>query len=75
MRAIKHHETTYNSLHLCLEAHFGERNTARSSNSWKYREPEQGFRTVPFQSSCPLQLDYMRRRKSDSLIRKLLSNI
>jgi len=61
MRAVKQPETTYNSLHLCLEAHFGNHTAVRSSNDWKYREPEQGPRSVPFQS-LPLQLDYMARR-------------
>jgi hypothetical protein len=75
MRAIKPHETTYNSLHHCLEAHFGERNAPKSSKGWKYRETEQGLRSVPFQSSYPLQLDYMCRRKSDSIFRKLFSNV
>jgi hypothetical protein len=73
MRAIKH--PAYTSLHHCLEAHFGERNTTRSSNGWKYREPEQGFRTVPFQSSYPLQLDYMARRKSSARGIKDLLNL
>jgi hypothetical protein len=68
MRAIKHQETTYNSLHLCLEAHFGNRHTARTSNAGEYQEAEQGPRTVPFQSRYPLQLDYMRRRKGNSLV-------
>jgi hypothetical protein len=64
MRAIKTHQTTYNGLHHCLEAHFGERSTLRSSKDWKYREAGQGRRTVPFQSSYPLQLDYMGRRSN-----------
>ncbi|MDF7801514.1 hypothetical protein P4C99_18700 [Pontiellaceae bacterium B1224] len=74
MRAIKH--PAYNSLHHCLEAHFGDRNAQRSSNDWKYREAEQGLRTVPFQSSYPLQLDYMSARRSHRLtqIFSLLKN-
>lgn len=75
MKATKQHDT-YNALHHCLEAHFGNCQAARTSRAtllarnathggrdWKYREPEQGFRTVPFLSSYPLQLDYMQRRK------------
>ena len=69
MKIIKPSKTTYNALHHCLEAHFGDKRTASAPAHREYREPEQGFRTVLFQSQCPLQLDYMRRRKSDSLIR------
>ncbi len=64
MRTIKQHETTYTALHHCLEAHFGNKRNHPEPAQRKYREPEQGFRTVPFQSRYPLQLDYMRRRKS-----------
>ncbi|MDF7806809.1 hypothetical protein P4E94_05110 [Pontiellaceae bacterium B12219] len=69
MRAVKHHETTYNALHHCLEAYFGERNTLQNSRNLKYREAEQGRRTVPFQSSYPLQLDYMARRSQHRFTR------
>jgi hypothetical protein len=75
MKAIKQPETTYTSLHHCLEAHFGTRRSSSEMTPRKYLEPEQGFRTVLFQSHCPLQLDYMRRRKKGSIFRKRLSNI
>ncbi|MDF7826040.1 hypothetical protein P4B35_18565 [Pontiellaceae bacterium B12227] len=76
MKAIKQHtiepnwkQLPYNALHHCLEAHFGTRQSTTTSSHREYREAEQGRRTVPFQSRYPLQLDYMSRRKSDSLIR------
>ncbi len=68
MKVLKNHTLPYNTLSGCLEAHFGDRHTAQRSNLWKYREPEQGFKTIPFQS-LPLQLDYMPRRKNRPLIR------
>jgi hypothetical protein len=76
MRAVKQHsiEPDYSSLHHCLEAHFGDKHSATGRSHCKYREAEQGPRTVLFQSSYPLQLDYMRRRKNSSLFRKLFSN-
>ncbi len=66
MRAIKHQETTYTALHHCLEAHFGNKRSVSEPIQREYREPEQGPRTVPFQSGYPLQLDYMRRRKGSA---------
>lgn len=62
MRAIKQYQTTYNALHLCLEAHFGSKHNTSERAHREYREAEQGPRTVLFQSSYPLQLDYMARR-------------
>jgi hypothetical protein len=63
MRMIKHPETTYTALHHCLEAHFGNKRSVSEPVQREYREPEQGFRTVPFQSGYPLQLDYMSARR------------
>ena len=68
MRIIKQHDTTYNSLHHCLEAHFGTKHRSSGPSPGKYREAEQGLRNVPFQSRYPLQLDYMTRRKKESLV-------
>lgn len=65
---MKNSETTYNSLSGCLEAYFGDKQSARTANPWKYREPEQGFRTIQFQS-LPLKLNYMRRRTNKPLLR------
>ncbi|MEI6891099.1 MAG: hypothetical protein V5783_02905 [Pontiella sp.] len=75
MKAIKPHKTTYNALHLCLEAHFGGKRTTSTAAPNKYQEPDQGFCTILFQSHCPLQLDYMRRRKRHSLIRTIFGLI
>lgn len=69
MKAIKPSGTTYNALHHCLEAHFGSKHSTPASSHREYREADQGPRTVLFQSHYPLQLDYMGRRKGDSLIR------
>ena len=65
MKAIKHHDTTYNTLGGCLEAYYGEKRAARPPVHKDYREPKQGFHTVLFKS-LPLQLDYMRRRKTSA---------
>ena len=65
---MKSHKTTYNSLSGCLEAYFGDKHSARTSTPWKYREPEQGFRTIEFKS-LPLRLNYMRRRVNTPLLR------
>ncbi|MDZ8120098.1 hypothetical protein [Pontiella agarivorans] len=70
MKALKTHPQPYNTLSNCLEAYFGDRHTARNSRRAaprKRNEPEQGLKTIPFQS-LPLQLDYMQRRKPRSLI-------
>ncbi|VGO14321.1 hypothetical protein PDESU_02880 [Pontiella desulfatans] len=63
---MKQRTTTYNSLSGCLEAHFGDRRPKAPSR--EYREPEQGFRTIQFQS-LPLKLNYMRRRTNNPLTR------
>ena len=70
MRALKHYtiepkrkQLSYNALYQCLEAYFGKRYRLSEPIHQEYPEPEQGLRTVPFQSRYPLQLDYMRRRK------------
>ncbi|QBG46507.1 hypothetical protein EGM51_03510 [Verrucomicrobia bacterium S94] len=71
MKALKHHNPPYNTLSNCLEAYFGDRHTSRSFRQIeipKCREPEQGLKTIPFQS-LPLQLDYMHRRKPSLLVR------
>ena len=56
----------YNTLGGCLEVYFGDKHSSRTVSRPTYQEPEQGFRTVPFQSGYPLQLDYMRRRKTSA---------
>lgn len=68
MKALKNHHLPYNTLSGCLEAHFGDRAAPRDSRRTEprnYREPEQGFKTILFQS-LPLQLDYMSARRKDS---------
>lgn len=70
---------SYNTLSGCLEAYFGDRHTSKtarvttlvrnvthSGTDRKYCEPEQGFKTIPFES-LPLQLNYMQRRKNGTL--------
>ncbi len=76
MRTLKHHTiepNTHTALHHCLEAHFGNKRSHSEPAQREYREPEQGFCTVPFQSGYPLQLDYMRRRKSS--VRRMMCRI
>ncbi len=66
MKALKNHSLPYNTLSGCLEAYFGERRAARGLRRTaprRCREPEQGLKTIPFQS-LPLQLDYMSARRS-----------
>lgn len=65
MKALKNHTLPYNTLSGCLEAHFGDRQASKTPNDRKYREPAQGFKTIPFQS-LPLQLDYMSARRKGS---------
>ncbi|WP_372805931.1 hypothetical protein [Pontiella sp.] len=65
---MRNHQPSYNSLGGCLEAYFGDRRTKASAK--EYREPEQGFRTIPFQS-LPLTVNYMRRRPGKSPARRL----
>ncbi len=71
MKTHKHKTQTYAALHSCLEAYYGEKRPVFHPRKPDYREPEQGFRTVPFQS-CPLRLDYMSRRKNRSLISRFI---
>ncbi len=65
MKAIKQHHTAYNTLGGCLEAYYGEKRAARPPVHKQHRGPKQDLHTVLFKS-LPLQLDYMRRRKTSA---------
>ena len=65
MKALKPHQTTYNTLGGCLESYFGNKQESRARTPQEYQEPDQGFHTVMFKS-LPLQMNYMRRRKSSA---------
>ena len=72
MRILKHHtiepnwkQLPYNTLGGCLEAHFGNKQESGARTPLEYQEPDQGFHTVMFKS-LPLQMNYMRRRKSST---------
>lgn len=69
-------EIPYTALYACLEAHFGTKHSPSPTTPKKYKEPDQGFRTVMFKSKYPLKLNYMQRRKrKPQLLRNILINI
>jgi hypothetical protein len=59
-------------LEISFEFYTAEKSDYRKPEPKKASSHELGFRSIPFQSKYPLQLNYMQRPKKQSLVRSLL---